>query len=184
MTSALALGRVMSTSTRRFVSERATLVFVAVFYLMVTAVLAGLWSVAADASGGAVVGYSSVALVWYVAMTEAGTISVGYSNRVEAENVLPVIAAVIERGAMYHRNASGALSLAYVAAGRLLGYMEEHMNAWDCLAGQLLVEEAGGRIEQQDAYAMIRNGGRVIAGTANVFPELVTIGNKVWTGKV
>ncbi len=113
---------------------------------------------------------------------EAGTISVGYSNRVEAENVLPVIAAVIERGAMYHRNASGALSLAYVAAGRLLGYMEEHMNAWDCLAGQLLVEEAGGKVEKQDAYAMIREGGRVIVGTPNVFPELVAIGNSAWSG--
>ena len=114
---------------------------------------------------------------------EAGTISIGYSNRVEAEHVLPFIAAVIERGAMYHRNASGALSLAYVAAGRLLGYVEEHMNAWDCLAGQLLIQEAGGKIEQQDAYSMIRVGGRVIAGTPEVFPELLAIANGVWTAK-
>ncbi len=54
-----------------------------------------------------------------------------YSNRVEAGHVLPVIAALTERGAMYHRNASGAQSLAYVAAGRLPGYVDEHMNAWD-----------------------------------------------------
>jgi myo-inositol-1(or 4)-monophosphatase len=112
----------------------------------------------------------------------AGTVSIGYSNRVEAENVLPVIAAVIERGAMYHRNASGALSLAYVAAGRLLGYVEEHMNAWDCLAGQLLIREAGGLIEDQDAYEMIRKGGRVVAGTPGVFPELQAIADAAWSG--
>lgn len=110
----------------------------------------------------------------------SGTISVGYSNRVEAAHVIPVIAALVERGALYHRNASGALSLAYVAAGRLLGYVEEHMNAWDCLAGQLMIAEAGGLIEQQDANDMIRDGGRVIAGTPDVFETIVTICDDAW----
>jgi myo-inositol-1(or 4)-monophosphatase len=109
-----------------------------------------------------------------------GTVAVGYSNRVEATNVIPVIADIIDQGAMYHRNASGALSIAYVAAGRLLGYMEEHMNAWDCLAGQLLVEEAGGRVEVQDATAMIRDGGRVVVGTPDVFDTLVDIADRAW----
>ncbi|MGV6805429.1 MAG: inositol monophosphatase family protein [Ruegeria sp.] len=110
----------------------------------------------------------------------SGTISVGYSNRVEAANVIPVIEALIERGALYHRNASGALSLAYVAAGRLLGYVEEHMNAWDCLAGQLMVAEAGGLVETQDAKEMIRVGGRVIAGPPKVFETLMAICDKAW----
>lgn len=110
----------------------------------------------------------------------AGTVSVGYSNRVEATNVLPVIAAIIDNGAMYHRNASGALSLAYVAAGRLLGYMEEHMNAWDCLAGQLMIAEAGGRVEEQNAQDMIRDGGRVVVGTPAVFDELLRIADSAW----
>lgn len=110
----------------------------------------------------------------------SGTISVGYSNRVKAEHVLPVIEALIGRGSMYHRNASGALSLAYVAAGRLLGYVEEHMNAWDCLAGQLLVQEAGGVIEDQDAYDMIRDGGRVVVGTPAVFKEIKAIVDAAW----
>ncbi|CAN0558171.1 unnamed protein product [Laminaria digitata] len=81
---------------------------------------------------------------------------------------------------MFHRNASGALSLAYVAAGRLLGYLEEHMNAWDCLAGQLLIAEAGGRIEEQDADAMIADGGRVVVGTPDVFDALQAMANEAW----
>ena len=111
---------------------------------------------------------------------ESGTVSVGYSNRVEATNVVPVISALVERGAMYHRNASGALSLAYVAAGRLLGYVEEHMHAWDCLAGQLMIAEAGGVIEDQDANEMIHDGGRVIAGTPRVFDTLKGICDEAW----
>ncbi|WP_068111009.1 inositol monophosphatase family protein [Tropicimonas marinistellae] len=113
---------------------------------------------------------------------ESGTVAVGYSNRVDARNVLPVVSALVERGAMFHRNASGALSIAYVAAGRLLGYVEEHMNAWDCLAGQLIVEEAGGRIEVQDADEMIRVGGRVIVGSPEVFDDLVAMVDGVWDG--
>ena len=50
-----------------------------------------------------------------------------------------------DAGGVIVRNASGALSLAYTAAGRFLGYTEAHMNSWDCLAGQLLIAEAGKR---------------------------------------
>lgn len=110
----------------------------------------------------------------------SGTVAVGYSNRVESRNIQPVIASLVDGGAMFYRNASGALSLAYVAAGRMLGYLEEHMNAWDCLAGQLLVEEAGGRVEVQDASEMIRSGGRVVVGASDVFEQLLSIANDAW----
>ncbi|WP_414859294.1 inositol monophosphatase family protein [Paenibacillus haidiansis] len=39
---------------------------------------------------------------------------------------------------------SAALHLAYVAAGRLSGYYEVNLNAWDSAAGALLVRESGG----------------------------------------
>ena len=104
-----------------------------------------------------------------------GTVGVGYSNRVDDVGILRLVTAVVGEGSMFYRNASGALSLAYVAAGRLLGYSEEHMNAWDCLAGQLIVAEAGGRVEVQDADAMIKDGGRVVVGTATVFDRLLDI---------
>jgi myo-inositol-1(or 4)-monophosphatase len=110
----------------------------------------------------------------------SGTISVGYSNRIEARNVVPVIEDLLGHGAMFHRNASGGLTLAYVASGRLLGYLEEHMNAWDCLAGQLLIHEAGGVIEEQNADEMIELGGRVVAGTKEVFETLKTIADARW----
>ncbi|GLY10627.1 inositol monophosphatase family protein [Pseudobacillus badius] len=39
---------------------------------------------------------------------------------------------------------SAALELAYVAAGRLDGYLSMRLSPWDFAAGKLLVEEAGG----------------------------------------
>ena len=135
---------------------------------------------AALRGGGARLNGAEMKVAAGVALKD-GTVAVGYSNRIEARHVVPVVAGLIEEGAMFHRNASGALSLAYVAAGRLLGYVEEHMNAWDCLAGQLLVSEAGGVVEDQDANAMIRDGGRVIAGTPDVFDTIKSLAEDAWS---
>ncbi len=129
--------------------------------------------------GGATLNGAPMRVASGVALN-SGTVAVGYSNRIEARHVVPIVADLIARGAMFHRNASGALSLAYVAAGRLLGYVEEHMNAWDCLAGQLMIAEAGGCVEDQDADAMIRQGGRVIAGSPDVFDPLREIAEQAW----
>jgi myo-inositol-1(or 4)-monophosphatase len=45
---------------------------------------------------------------------------------------------------------SAALHLAYVAAGRLSGFWEHNLSAWDIAAGALLVEEAGGRMSDME----------------------------------
>src|SRR5690606_1705331 len=44
------------------------------------------------------------------------------------------------------RLGSAALDLCYVAAGRLDGFWEIRLNAWDVAAGALLVQEAGGLV--------------------------------------
>jgi myo-inositol-1(or 4)-monophosphatase len=41
---------------------------------------------------------------------------------------------------------AGALQLAHVAAGRFDAFVELSLNAWDAMAGLLLVEEAGGYV--------------------------------------
>jgi myo-inositol-1(or 4)-monophosphatase len=111
-----------------------------------------------------------------------GTVGVGFSNRVEGAGVVRLIQGLVDEGGVFLRNASGALSIAYVAAGRLLGYAEEHMNAWDCLAGQLIVAEAGGRVEEQDAAEMITRGGRVIVAAPGVFEDLKRISEHAFLG--
>jgi myo-inositol-1(or 4)-monophosphatase len=102
-----------------------------------------------------------------------GSMGVGFSGRTRASgNVITLINLVTRAGGVFWRNGSGALSLAYVAQGKLLGYVEEHMNAWDCLAGQLMIAEAGGMVEAQNADDMITNGGRVVTATAETFAQV------------
>jgi len=111
---------------------------------------------------------------------QRGTVGTGFSNRVSGGGIQNLIDDIVQSGCVFHRNASGALSLAYVAAGRLLGYVEEHMNAWDCLAGQLLIAEAGGCVEKQSAEAMMAQGGRVVVGSTGVFDDLIRIADKAF----
>jgi myo-inositol-1(or 4)-monophosphatase len=102
-----------------------------------------------------------------------GLVCVGFSNRVPPEAVLEPLTRMLHRKGMYHRNGSGALSLAYVAAGRLVGYFEPHMNSWDFAAGALLVREAGGRTNDclPDAQAII-DGGLMLAGAPGIYEQL------------
>lgn len=44
------------------------------------------------------------------------------------------------------RTGSAALDLCYVAAGRFDGFWELNLSPWDTAAGQVIVEEAGGRV--------------------------------------
>ena len=133
---------------------------------------------AARLGGGATLNDEPLALGGGTAMAEA-TIALGMSGR--APGRAPELARdILAEGALFARNGSGALSLAWVAAGRYAGYLEAHMNAWDCIAGQLIVSEAGGRVEAQDADAMIANGGRVVVGHASTQDALVRIADAHW----
>jgi ABC-2 type transport system permease protein len=62
------------TSALRVVAERSGMAVTLGFYMLVVAVLAGLWRVAVDANGGDVAGYGVVAITWYIATTEATTV--------------------------------------------------------------------------------------------------------------
>lgn len=73
-----------------------------------------------------------------------GLFGTGFSHRSPPEDIVPFVEGLLREGGMFMRNGSGALMLAYVAVGRLVGYFEPHINSWDTLAGLLLVREAGG----------------------------------------
>jgi myo-inositol-1(or 4)-monophosphatase len=68
----------------------------------------------------------------------------GWSPRRPMAAYLRVLERIDTAGAVFRRGGSGALGLAHVADGRLDGYGELHINSWDCLAGIVMVTEAGG----------------------------------------
>jgi len=72
----------------------------------------------------------------------------------QAERLTRVLPAVRD----LRRFGSAAIDLAWVAAGRLDGYFETGLNPWDWAAGELLVREAGGVVEEMPASGLIAAG--------------------------
>ena len=100
-------------------------------------------------------------------------IEVGWNNRFGAEGYFRLLHGVVEAGASVTRGGSGALGLAWVAAGRRDGYVETHMNSWDCLAAIALIREAGGYVSDFLAGEGLRKGNCILAAAPGVRDALI-----------
>ncbi len=70
------------------------------------------------------------------------------------------------------RMGAAALDMAYVADGRLDGYWERGVKAWDIAAGIIIVREAGGYAQDlDDRKKNPLTSGNVIAANSEVFPS-------------
>ncbi|MFD0895614.1 inositol monophosphatase [Luteolibacter ambystomatis] len=62
---------------------------------------------------------------------------------------------------------SAALGMAYIACGRLDGYIESRISLWDIAAGKLIVEGAGGAVDlhpvpgKPDVWSIVATNGRI-----------------------
>ena len=68
---------------------------------------------------------------------------------------------------------SAALDLAYVAAGRVDGYVETGLGAWDLAAGIVLVREAGGLVSDHTNRQRMLDEGNIVAGNETVHGDLL-----------
>ncbi len=64
-----------------------------------------------------------------------------------------------------------ALDLAYVGSGRLDGYFHNNINLWDIAAGILIVQEAGGTINDITKYG--DNNINIRAASNNIFAKMM-----------
>jgi myo-inositol-1(or 4)-monophosphatase len=106
---------------------------------------------------------------------EDGLLGFGCNPRTPPEDVGRFITVLLEAGGMFYRNGSGALMLAYVACGRLVGYYEQHINSWDCLAGLCLIQEAGGWHNDFLAGEGMLKGNRIAGGAPQMKAGLVAL---------
>jgi myo-inositol-1(or 4)-monophosphatase len=89
-------------------------------------------------------------------------------SRTELAEVQPRVAGLRRFGA-------ASLDMAFVAAGRLDGYWERDLQAWDMAAGQIIVREAGGIVSGIAGDDDPLKTGNVICGNEHVHAELVKI---------
>jgi myo-inositol-1(or 4)-monophosphatase len=96
-----------------------------------------------------------------------------YKNQRHLDAYLSMFRALIVDTAGIRRPGSAALDLAYVAAGRLDGFWEIGLSAWDMAAGVLLIHEAGGLVgDLAGGHSYLENG-NIVAATPKLFPAML-----------
>lgn len=102
-----------------------------------------------------------------------------YQRHSLADNNLPQWQAMLMEARDLRRFGSAALDLAFVAAGRLDGFWEKHIHSWDCLAGLLMVQEAGGRTTDYDGgSAQLYTGAAIVATNGLIHDRVLEVLNR------
>jgi len=109
------------------------------------------------------------------ASLDKSLIEVGRASRQPQAMYLAMLDKVMNTGAGIRGAGSGALAVANVASGRVDGCFETHMYSWDCLAGLVLVEEAGGRINDFLAGDGLLKGNTIFASAPGIAEEFAAV---------
>jgi myo-inositol-1(or 4)-monophosphatase len=96
-----------------------------------------------------------------------------YKDQQHLDAYLEMFKALIVDTAGIRRPGSAALDIAYVAAGRLDGFWEIGLNAWDMAAGVLLVREAGGLVGDFSGGHDFLQTGNIVAAAPKLFPLML-----------
>jgi myo-inositol-1(or 4)-monophosphatase len=121
----------------------------------------------AQSGAGASLNGKSIA-VSHLAHAAVPVVEVGWSDRRPLDSYSDLLHMLVASRMEFRRRGSGALGLADVACGINDAYVELHINAWDALAGILLVHEAGGWTNDFLADDGLTRGNLIMAST----PEL------------
>ena len=64
-----------------------------------------------------------------------------------------------------------ALDMAYVGCGRLDGFFHNKINLWDIAAGKIIIEEAGGKVNNISDFK--NNKINIRAGNPNIYEKML-----------
>jgi len=99
-----------------------------------------------------------------------------YDRRHEAQTYGSTVVRILERAQGIRRLGAAALDLAYVAAGRVDGYVEHSLQPWDVAAGAVIVHEAGGRLTTElDTPRPVMSTGPVVVSNGHIHRELLEV---------
>lgn len=99
---------------------------------------------------------------------------IGHEAQISAEMV-ELVAHVQPRVGKVRHLGSAALSLTYVAAGRLDAYYHLSLQPWDVAAALLLVQEAGGLVTDWQGAPRRSGKGSAVAAGVNLHPVLLEL---------
>lgn len=102
-----------------------------------------------------------------------------YYHLGRTDEYLEIIKIFLRQTHGIRRLGSAATDLAYVACGRLDGFFEYNLNAWDVAAGAFIVQQAGGTVTDFKGGNNFLHGGELCAGNA-VHPHMLEVIKQNW----
>ena len=98
-----------------------------------------------------------------------------YDVRDDVETKVRLFKRFMAEAQAVRRDGSAALDLCYLAAGRIDGFWEERLNVWDMAAGNLLVEEAGGRVSRFDGSPIGLRHDEIVASNGALHEAMLDV---------
>jgi myo-inositol-1(or 4)-monophosphatase len=98
-----------------------------------------------------------------------------YDCATDSANNFANFIAFQKRARGIRRAGAAALDLAYVAAGRLDGFWELKLHAWDVASGVLMVREAGGMVTAFDGSTYDIFNDRIVASNGLIQDEIISV---------
>jgi myo-inositol-1(or 4)-monophosphatase len=109
-----------------------------------------------------------------LADTVIGT-GIPHSGRPAHDLFLAELRAVMATAAGVRRLGAASLDLAWTAAGRLDGFWERNLRAWDLAAGIVILREAGGFVSDAEGKDTMLAQGSVVAGNEAIQRNLLKL---------
>lgn len=103
-----------------------------------------------------------------------------YDNENKSELHLSIIRQFLKSTHGIRRLGSAAIDLAYVACGRLDGFFEYNLNAWDVAAGVLILQEAGGKVTDFNGGDDYLFGRQLCASNTSIHDEMLRVIQQHW----
>jgi len=98
-----------------------------------------------------------------------------YDVHSRVDEIVGLFGAFVGQARAVRRLGSAAIDLCYVAAGRLDGFWETDLKAWDIAGGALIVSEAGGRVTGTDGGPFTSRGGQVLATNGHLHDAMLAV---------
>jgi len=98
-----------------------------------------------------------------------------YDVHTRVDEIVGLFSAFVGRARAVRRLGSAAIDLCYVAAGRMDGFWERDLHAWDIAGGALIVSEAGGSVTNLEGGRFTSRGRDVLASNGLIHAAMLDV---------
>lgn len=131
---------------------------------------------AAERGAGATLNGQPIRVSDIATLEKALTVSgFPYDVRERMDEYLPAWREFLKHSQGVRRLGAAAIDMACIASGRMDGFWEHGLNAWDVAAGWVIIEEAGGRVTKLDGSPFDNYSSSLLCTNSLIHDEMLAV---------